>query len=293
MKPARYIVAIPVSLMMLCGCSDSNDPLPEPELRLPDLVASITSERSEEEFIYDDENRIVKWTSSSKFKDDIISCSYKYPDDNTITMDLLDKTVFSASQTQTRHHDVRLTLDNDGLVTVADAIFNGTEYNGIELRKKYRHEFEYDDNGHLVRITMTEWNAGNAGWDMDHPWQWVNTLTWDGDNLIRYEDSHGSNKPRIIQEYSYSGIPVAQHKPIAFPIINAGYIPLQLTGRFGKQTAGEVMGETVTYSNGQRNHNGYEYEFTTTATGTIISRYWKRRDDGTELEYRIKWIRSR
>ncbi len=292
MKLAKSIAALPILLTVGSGCSDSYEPLPEPDFRLPDLVSSITSEYFDEEYIYDDENRIAKWISSSSSLNQKVSCVYEYPDDNTITMDLSEQ-VFFEPDTYLRHFDVSLTLDNEGKITVADGIFNYTKNDLLMLRKKYRHEFEYDDSGHLVSIKCTEWMANRDGWDMDHPWQWVNTLTWDGDNLIRYEDYNGSSKPQYISEYSYSGIPVAKHKPNVFPTIISGYIPLQLTGRFGKQSEGEVMGRTVTNSNGNRSHNEYAYEFTKTAAGPIISRFWEYRDNGFEIEYRVKWLKSR
>ncbi|MDE6198591.1 MAG: hypothetical protein K2G06_01940 [Muribaculaceae bacterium] len=91
MKLAKSIAALPILLTVGSGCSDSYEPLPEPDFRLPDLVSSITSEYFDEEYIYDDENRIAKWISSSSSLNQKVSCVYEYPDDNTITMDLSEQ----------------------------------------------------------------------------------------------------------------------------------------------------------------------------------------------------------
>lgn len=286
------IIALVLISVVHTGCSDDDGLTPVQKYPTSNLVAKISSENRIEEYDYDERGRVVGWNVTSPRYKGYYKCQYEYPDDKTILCDFT--TLSSLPEDHLRHYDVTLTLDDEGKITEADGIFTYTIGGKLTARKKHRHEFRYDTSDQLVKVIWTEWlGDGHGGWQLDRPWQWENTLTWENGNLIRYVDYNGNSRAYTTFEFSYSGLPMAEHKPIAFPYIFPAYPPLQLTGHFGKQSRCEVSGETVTYFDGERRHTEYTYEFTKTGSGTIISRFWTRKNGAKEIEYKVTWTASR
>lgn len=289
---ALAFVTLSSSLLIACGSSD-DELVTRPENNPSPLVSSISSEYGDENYVYDEKDRLISCeftpVENSFYNFAEYSCRYEYPDDRTIKSCLTQKHhVFSDTE---RVYDAVMTLGDNGYVSCVDGFFTLYENDELQMYKKYRHEFEYDGSGALVKLIWTEWSQKWGGdWNYEHPWRWENFLTWENGNLIRYVDYNGNKKPNLITEYYYSGIPMTTVRPIAVPYISPMYSPLQCCGLFGVQPKNEVMAyRFCDRVFGEERHVEYSYEFTETASGTLITRYWQKVNDLDAVGYRVNW----
>lgn len=281
----KHIYLLPVLCVgALVSCSD--DKTVEPDPTLPERLTTISSSTMNQSFGYDAEGRVSAWTKTTSSTS--VESKYDYSDPTLIGVNAVETYPDVNGEIQQVYTE-NLYLDED-MVSYAEGSW--TQYqNGVEIiKKRYRNDFIYDSQNRLVTIKVTEWNWKQDDWDISHPWTWENKLTWDEDNLTRYDDYSGYTNPRVTYQYRYFGSPVVTKKVEAYPEFRSYYAPLQLAGLFGRQP--ESLVKTIIrndFLTGHETVEQYSYNFSVSTQDSRIESYSITTNGSSEVEYKVSW----
>ncbi len=176
-----------------------------------------------------------------------------------------------------------------GRAVYAEGIFERTSDSGSDdVRKKYKHEFSYDNLGRLVKVRNTEIYASDVAsrstaWN--RPWVWENTFEWEGANLVAYNDCFGSVEPRYVMKFTYFIDDARGGSMVGGVLPRPYYMPLRGQGVFGVESANLVAGVTKIDSEaGVVEARRYDY----TIEDGYVKAYYETVSDGESVSASVR-----
>ena len=249
------------SSLILFSCKDNNEP--EQKNASDQLLSSITSPSSVEEYSYDDLNRVVKWSySGGSFR---YAAEYDYSSKDIIIINASETYMIGNEIVEDSKYEESVYLDSEGKAKYAEGVWTYSSTNISDLKKKYRNSFEFDSSNELVLFKCEEWYINSIGMPMTTTikFEWQNGL------LNSCEESYVSAKPYRIINYEYTDIKNGGNSPIACPIVlRSYYIALHLNDRFGKLPRFFVEEEDINNIN-TNNHSIYKYAYSLDSQGLV------------------------
>lgn len=277
---------------MIASCSNTEEPTLEPEQAI--RISSIVSDNESQEYSYDGDGRIKTWNYSylSSYSSSDYAAEYNYPSAGIINIKAIETVLISHNQTDKRIFEESLHLSSEGTALYGEGTCSVIKDSALELRKKYRYEYKYDESKQLTSIEISEWVIDHEGNVLSKtPWTYENRLYWNNGNLEKYVDYLGSNNPYQTIEYTYWPNTTATYVPVVFPVIRSYYIPLQYNGIFGKRPAALVSQATTTWQDGATSTSKYSYTFGISALASWITAYSIETGNRPETEYTVTWTK--
>ncbi len=244
--------------LFISGCSKDNDgsdgPAPLPRTsRITQITTSIPSQSlsGNTKYTYDAQGRLTSVSEFSTSGSSVIEYSYGAKGSVTIA------TETTSAREGTLTYSDRVTL-TEGRVNRIDGVYKWLREDGsVYSSREYTYRYTYDAQGHLTAIGRSEWDPSTP----QSPWQWVNTLEWNGDLLVKYTDYDGHTMPTFIYTYEYSQATAEQ--PMVLPFtFHKQYDELVRAGYFGKLPARLIARRTQTGLIGEQYVRVYTYSVT-------------------------------
>lgn len=274
------------SFLILVSCKDNNEP--EQKNASDQLLLSITSASSVEEYSYDNMNRVVEWYYNDG------SChymaEYDYSSKDMIIINASETCIIGNEIVMDAKYEESVYLDSEGKAKYSEGVWTYSDTNISSLKKKYRNSFEFDSLNELVFFKCEEWYINSIGLPMTTTikFEWQNGL------LKSSEEGYESAKPYRIINYEYTDIKNGGNNPIACPIVlRSYYIALHLNDRFGKLPRFFVEEEDINNIN-TNNHSIYKYAYSLDSQG-LVNKYkqeirdLKQGDVISNRAYQISW----
>ena len=206
-----------------CSKSESDEPTPE----TTPVVAAITGDDYSQVFQRDKSGNIRNYTLRDG--NDAVSATYMFHRNGAVEI----ATDLTVAGQHTAYNDT--VYISRGLAQYAT---------GSWLGIWYRIDFSYDGS-RLASVKWTQWNRDDMDARRGRPWNWTNSLEWDGANLARYIDWQGGGEAnRLTSTYTYSQLSSPQPFQVPFTIMPQ-YLPLQLDGIFGSLPANLIDTRTI------------------------------------------------
>lgn len=226
----KTIIAAAVLLpaaIAISSCSDDNDGPQATGMRLASIAADTGNDK--QTFEYDASGRVSQYTVVSG--DCEVKARYTYPDNNTIEI----KSTETVGENTTVYNETLIM--ESGIARSAVGSWTIIRPDGT-ISKDFTINFAYTAN-RLASIAFSEQMPGSSV----PPMKWTNTLTWESDNLVEYNDLAGGSSAARRIVYKYTSMMTWQ-PVIALPLIRHHYTPLQIAGVFGTQPqylAGQIL----------------------------------------------------
>lgn len=242
-------IALLAAAFMTSGCENHENP-DVPSRRQP--VSILTGNGHGQTFTYGTNGSLSQWREVTDT--DSITSTYSYPDASTIGM----HTVYNSNDI--RVYDERIFLDA-GRVTHIDGTWEVFDRSGNRIiAKAYALMITYDADNRAVSVKHSEM-MGIGDDKSGKPWEWTNTVTWEGNSPVEFADYQGNSTLARTVRYNYSAI--QSPTPVALPDFTYyHHFPLQMQGLFGVKPA-YLMSESTTTTSmlGQTSVMRTEYDY--------------------------------
>lgn len=283
----QYIMLI-AGCIVAGGCSKSNHD--EPEAPRPVRLEEVTSADYHELYRYSADGDIQHYSRDTY--DGSLNCTYDFSQPGIIKIQTFYiNRDMNPGESQGMYEDV-IHLRN-GIAEYCEGIWYTSSYGEYYPFKKYRVDIDYTPDGRMVANKWSQWsrNWHDDGWH-DLVWEWTNSIYWHGDNIIRFEKTEGKKEPVWIFEYDYTDIDNSMPFLCPNAILNQ-YVPLQLCGYFGRQSA-KLVSETTSFYMRQLNYSTeYEYRFDNgmVSSYAYTHSFPEEGHPSRQYLYRLKWSR--
>lgn len=274
------------SFLILVSCKDNNEP--EQKNASDQLLLSITSPSSVEEYSYDNMNRVVEWYYNDGSYH--YMAEYDYSSKDMIIINASETCIIGNEIVMDAKYEESVYLDSEGKAKYSEGVWTYSDTNISGLKKKYRNSFEFDSLNELVFFKCEEWNINST----DMPMITNIKFVWQNGLLKSSEESYVSAKPYRIINYEYTDIKNGGNDPIACPIVlRSYYIALHLNDRFGKLPRFFVEEEDINNIN-TNDHSIYKYAYSLDSQGLVNEykqeiRDLKQGDVISNRAYQISW----
>lgn len=280
-KCAGWLAAAVCCCVAFCSC-DEYDPWQDSYRPVP-LLSRVSGDGFDEYFDRASDGRIVRWTRRDGTV--VYRCDIDYGPGNVAHV---SSTVYNNGEVS-EYEDV-VHFGADGLAEWSEGrrtIYNDGYPEGVI---SYNIGFRYNYEGQLTGIHWRQWRDDAIYDGPYNPWEWTCSLVWRNGDLVRYEDNAGATSPRIVHEYSYTGIGNNAWFSVPF-VIMPQYYPLQLSGCFGVLPRHLVAEERYSSFYGESYRILYNYGSSDGFAVDRFSRTFDYGDHSRRFDYRVFWTR--
>lgn len=274
------------SSLILFSCKDNNEP--EQKNASDQLLSSITSPSSVEEYSYDDLNRVVKWSySGGSFR---YAAEYDFSSKDIIIINASETYMIGNEIVEDSKYEESVYLDSERKAKYAEGVWTYSNTNISGLKKKYRNSFEFDSSNELVLFECEEWYIDRS----DNPMITTIKFEWENSLIKSCVRSYGSSESSRIINYKYTNINNSVNNPITYPVVlKSYYIALYLNGRLGKLPR-LLVAEKDINDIYQNEHCIYKYTYSIDADGFVNeyrqeAQYLNHSDIISNDAYQVLW----